>query len=104
MPLVAVCALADIEVGGIRRAALPDGTFAALYNVDGEIYATADACTHGAASLAEDGALDGHIVECSWHFGSFDIRSGAPCASPCTVPLKTYAVEIIDGIVHLDMK
>jgi len=88
----------------MRREALPDGTFVALYNVDGQIYATADACTHGAASLSEEGTLDGHIIECSWHFGRFDVRSGDVRASPCTVALKTYPVQVIDGVVNLDLE
>jgi p-cumate 2,3-dioxygenase ferredoxin subunit len=98
----ALCRADDIPPGTIRQASLPDGTVIALYNVDGRIYATADACTHGAASLAEDGFLDGTIVECSWHHGSFDVTTGEPCASPCVVALKTYIVEIVDGIVNVE--
>jgi p-cumate 2,3-dioxygenase ferredoxin subunit len=100
--MVAVCPVEDIPPGSIRQETLPDGTIVALYNVDGQIYATADACTHGAASLSEDGFLDGRIVECSWHFGSFDVTTGEPCSSPCTIALRTYKVEIIDGVVSVE--
>ncbi len=103
MPLHTVCALSEIPADTIKQAALKDGAKIALYNVDGKVYATADACTHGAASLSEDGILDGQIVECSWHFGRFDVTTGEPCASPCTIPLKTYRVEIVDGIVSVEV-
>jgi p-cumate 2,3-dioxygenase ferredoxin subunit len=81
---------------------LPDETVIALYDVDDRIHATVDECTHGAASLSEDGFLDGKPIECSWHFGSFDVTTGEPCSSPCTVALKTYSVEIIDGVVNVE--
>jgi p-cumate 2,3-dioxygenase ferredoxin subunit len=97
-----LCRLEDIPVGAIRQEFLPDGTLIALYNVDGRIYATADTCTHAAASLSEDGTLKGQIVECGWHNGCFDVTTGEPCASPCTVALKTYRVDVVDGVVNIE--
>ena len=102
MGLVALCPVTAISIGAIRKEIHPDGTAVALFNVDGRIYATSDVCTHGAASLSEDGALDGNIVECGWHFGSFNVATGEPHASPCTVPLKTYAVQVIDDVVTVE--
>lgn len=101
--LVVLCPVDAIEVGTIRKEILPDGTPIALYNVEGTIFATDDTCTHGAASLAEEGVLEGNVVECSWHFGRFDVRTGEPCASPCAVPLKTYRVVITDGVVNVEI-
>ncbi len=101
--LVVLCPVDAIEAGAIRKETLPDGTPIALYNVDGTIFATDDTCTHGAASLADDGVLEGKVVECSWHFGRFDVTTGEPCASPCVVPLKTYRVVIADGIVSVEI-
>ena len=97
-----LCAAADIVEGQIRAEFLPDGRVVALYKVDGEIFATDDACTHGAASLSGEGTLRGRIVECSWHNGCFDVATGEACASPCSVALKTYPVKIVNGVVHLE--
>jgi p-cumate 2,3-dioxygenase ferredoxin subunit len=99
---VLVGAIADFPDGEIRRAAMPDGTTLAIYNVDGTIYATADLCTHGEASLSEEGTLTGKIVECPWHFGTFDVTSGKPTGMPCTVALKTFAVKIIEESVYVE--
>jgi p-cumate 2,3-dioxygenase ferredoxin subunit len=99
---IALCPAGEVPLGGIRQELLPDGTLIALYNVEGTIYATADSCTHAAASLSEDGTLNGRIVECSWHQGSFDVATGEPCASPCTVALRTYPVKVVDGVIHLE--
>ncbi|MDB5871618.1 MAG: ferredoxin [Ramlibacter sp.] len=98
---VALCDAGDIAEGEMRAEFLPDGTVIALYKVEGEIYATDDACTHGAASLSEDGTLRGKVVECSWHNGCFDVTTGEPCASPCSVALKTYPVTVVDGVVNV---
>jgi p-cumate 2,3-dioxygenase ferredoxin component len=100
--MTALCPEAEVAEGTIKQEMLEDGTLIALYRVEGRIYATADTCTHGGSSLSEEGRLEGHIIECAWHAGRFDIRTGEVCASPCTVPLHTYAVSIVGGMVHVE--
>jgi p-cumate 2,3-dioxygenase ferredoxin subunit len=94
--------IATFPEGEIRLASMPDGTNLAIYNVGGTIYATADLCTHGEASLSEEGILTGNIVECPWHFGTFDVTDGKPTGMPCTVPLKTFAVKVIEDNVYVE--
>lgn len=96
-----LCGVADVGDGGIVSAVLPDGRRVAIYLVDGEAYATDDRCTHGNSSLSEEGCLDGHIVECGMHLGTFDVRTGEAVGPPCTKALRTYAVVIRDGQVML---
>jgi naphthalene 1,2-dioxygenase system ferredoxin subunit len=76
------------------------GQDVALFHVEGCVYATQDLCTHGRASLA-DGYLIGDEVECPLHQGMFNVRTGAATAPPCIEPLKTYAVEVREGVIHL---
>lgn len=90
--IVALCAAADVEPGEIVQGVLPGGHTLAVYNVDGDFYITDDTCTHGEASLAEDGMLEGDEVECTWHFGRFKVATGEACAMPCTIPLRTWPV------------
>jgi len=73
----------------------------AVFNLGGEFYVTDDTCTHGFASLSA-GIIDGGIIECPWHGGTFDIRSGTPVDHPCTVPLNTYRTVMKDGAVWID--
>lgn len=40
----------------------------ALYNIDGEIFATDNICTHAQAVLS-DGWLEGDVIECPLHAG-----------------------------------
>ncbi|MCA1454245.1 non-heme iron oxygenase ferredoxin subunit [Bradyrhizobium sp. BRP22] len=94
--------LNEFPPGEVRQATLPDGTNIAVYNVDGAIYATADLCTHGEASLSEEGILTGKIVECPWHFGTFDVTNGQPTGMPCTVALKTFRVKLSEEDVYVE--
>ena len=71
-----------------------------LYNLEGTIYATHDICTHGNANLSEGFVVSGHI-ECPFHQGMFDIRTGEASAAPCTVAIKTYPVKVEAGVVWL---
>lgn len=97
--LTALCAAADVAPGSIHQAMLDSGHLLAIYQVEGEWFVTDDTCTHGAASLSEEGTLHGHVVECSWYNGRFDVRSGEACAMPCTEPLRSWPVQIVDGQV-----
>ena len=67
----------------------------AVYRVADMYYVTDDHCTHGPGSLSE-GYLDGHRIECDFHNGAFDIRTGEVLTPPCMVPVKTYRV-VLEG-------
>ena len=100
---IILCAVDAVVEGEIKQAALPDGSHVALYRVAGQIYATADMCTHGEASLSEEGILTGKIVECTFHFGTFDVTTGEPTSMPCEIPLKVYPVRVIDEQVCIEV-
>jgi p-cumate 2,3-dioxygenase ferredoxin component len=99
--LVLICAADDLVDGNIRKFILGDGAEVALAKVSGQYYAFADRCTHGEASLSEDGELREHVVECGWHCGQFDITTGRAIAAPCTIDLKTYSVVMKDGFIFI---
>ena len=100
---VALCGVDEVAEGEIKQASLPDGAYVALYRVGDAIYATADTCTHGEASLSEEGILTGKTVECTFHFGTFDVTTGEPTGMPCEIPLKTYPVKVIDDQVCIEV-
>ncbi|MET0135496.1 MAG: bifunctional 3-phenylpropionate/cinnamic acid dioxygenase ferredoxin subunit [Kibdelosporangium sp.] len=96
--MIPVCAAADIPLGEAVRV---DGEVPiAVFNVDGELYAIDDTCTHQDASLA-DGWLDGRTVECPLHASCFDLRTGKPTGPPAKVPVRTHQVVVQDGFVHV---
>ncbi len=76
----------------------------AVFRLGNEFFVVDDTCTHGDASLSDGEVLPSGEVSCPFHGGTFDIRSGAPCKYPCTVPIKTYKVRVIDGFVWADLE
>ena len=78
------------------------GKSIALYQVEGEIYATDNICTHGNARLC-DGFLEGHEIECPLHQGKFDIRNGKAMCAPLTEDVRTYPVKIDGNRVFVDL-
>jgi naphthalene 1,2-dioxygenase system ferredoxin subunit len=65
----------------------------ALYEVDGEVYASDNRCTHGDALLS-DGFLEGNQIECPFHQGRFDICTGKALCAPLTEDIRVYPVRI----------
>jgi len=64
-----------------------------LANVDGEIYAVDDMCTHEDSSLSL-GCLKGELVYCTLHGSRFNVRTGKPMEEPATEALQRYKVRI----------
>jgi nitrite reductase/ring-hydroxylating ferredoxin subunit len=100
---VRLCATDALDEDSMCQVALPGRLPVAVYRVEGRFYVTDDTCTHGKASLADEGELEGHCVTCTWHDGRFDIRTGAPLCAPCTEPIRTYPALIEDEAVHIDL-
>ena len=89
-----VAATADLGAGDMIQVTIGKKSIA-LYNLDGRYYATDAFCTHGHALLTE-GYIDGALVECPMHGGTFDIATGKAVGQPCVTPLATYVVRV-DG-------
>lgn len=70
-----------------------NGREIALYDVEGEIYATDNICTHGHARMS-DGFLEGREIECPLHQGKFDVCTGKALCAPLTENIRTYPVRI----------
>ncbi|MFC5994347.1 bifunctional 3-phenylpropionate/cinnamic acid dioxygenase ferredoxin subunit [Pseudonocardia hispaniensis] len=100
MAWVRACGVSEIKPGeAVRIDAEPP---VAVFNIDGEFFATADTCTHEEASLA-DGYVDGAQVECAWHFAKFCLRTGRALSLPATEDLATYRVRVADDAVFIDI-
>lgn len=92
---IAVARASELPSGSGKRVYL--GTEAvAVFNVGGTFFAVSDRCTHGRASLSEGRVVDASacILECPWHGGRFDLKTGRPTGGPPNAPLKTYRVKL----------
>ena len=87
-----VCARAELLPGEYKIAYDGDVPIA-VYNIDGELYAIEDVCTHDGGELA-GGALHGFAVECPRHGARFDLRTGAVLAPPAYEPVAKFPVKM----------
>jgi naphthalene 1,2-dioxygenase system ferredoxin subunit len=94
-------ALADVPQGDVIGV-LVAGKDIALYEVEGQVFATDNICTHGHARMS-DGFLEGHEIECPLHQGKFDVCSGKALCAPLTEDIKTYVVRIENRRVMLKL-
>jgi nitrite reductase/ring-hydroxylating ferredoxin subunit len=98
---IELCGADEVEPGNALKVETGDLTLA-VFNVDGEYYVTDDLCTHGPGSLSE-GYIEDDVVECNFHNGQFNIRTGEVVSPPCMVPVKTYPTVVEDGSVFIDV-
>jgi biphenyl 2,3-dioxygenase ferredoxin component len=98
---IELCSVAEVEPGNALRVERGELTLA-VFNVEGEFFVTDDACTHGPGSLSE-GYMEGDVVECNFHNGQFNIKTGEVVAPPCMVPVKTYRTLVEDGKVFIEI-
>jgi nitrite reductase/ring-hydroxylating ferredoxin subunit len=100
---IELCNAGDIAAGTALKVELEkQGLTLAIFNVDGEFYVLDDMCTHGPGSLSE-GFIDGDVVECNFHNGQFNIRTGEVVLPPCMVPVKTYPATVENGKVVIEV-
>jgi chlorite dismutase/nitrite reductase/ring-hydroxylating ferredoxin subunit len=89
-----VASVDEVRPGQSKRVYL-DTDAVAVFNVQGTYYAVSDRCTHGRASLSEGKVDRGTcVLECPWHGGRFDLKTGVPTAGPPTVPVKTFEIKV----------
>ncbi len=98
---VELCSADDVAVGAALKVEA-HGLTLAVFNVDGEYYVTDDLCTHGPGSLSE-GYIEGDVVECNFHNGQFNIRTGEVVSPPCMIPVMTYPTKLENGKVVIEI-
>lgn len=98
---IELCSTSDVDVGAALKVET-HGLVLAVFNLDGSFYVTDDTCTHGPGSLSEGYICDG-TVECDFHNGAFDIKTGAVVAPPCMIPLKTYPTHVEADKVYAEI-
>jgi nitrite reductase/ring-hydroxylating ferredoxin subunit len=74
-----------------------NGVPVAVFNIEGQFYATHNECTHAGGPLSE-GEIEGHTVICPWHFSCFDLTTGAATCGPAREAVKTFKV-VVEGEV-----
>jgi 3-phenylpropionate/trans-cinnamate dioxygenase ferredoxin subunit len=73
-----------------------------LCNVNGQIWAVANVCSHDGGTLGE-GQLLGDQIECPRHGARFDVRTGEVKSLPAVVPIPTYSVIVQGEDIYVDV-
>jgi nitrite reductase (NADH) small subunit len=96
--LVTVARVEDVPPGTARLVKAGDRELA-LFNVEGEFYATQGQCLHLKGPLG-DGELEGPVVTCPWHGWQYDVRTGEN-EFDRALQLETFEVVVENGDVKI---
>ena len=92
----------EIPVGASKQVDF-EGEPVLLVNVEGEIFAISDRCSHADTSLST-GEVKGHQIMCPHHGAKFDLRTGEAFTVPAVAPVESFEVHVEDGELFLEEK
>ena len=98
---VKVADLIDVPEG-TPKAVKVDGRSIALFQHQGNIYATDNQCPHMGYPLTRGRVRNG-VLTCDWHGWSYDMRGGGCFTGGCD-DLDTFPVEVRDGVIYIDVR
>ena len=103
MTWVEVCPVGELPPGEMKLVRT-ETVDVGVYNIDGELRALEDRCSHDDGPLCE-GAWDPDegLVICPRHGSNFDIRTGEALTLPAFEPVETYPVRVQDGTVEVEV-
>ena len=96
--LFTVARVEDVPPGTARAFKASDRELA-LFNLDGEFYATQGRCLHLKGPLG-DGELEGPVVTCPWHGYQYDVRTGEN-EFDRALQLETFEAVVEDGEIKV---
>lgn len=99
---VKIAAVQDVPPGTMKTV-IQGGLRIALANMDGEIFAIDDTCTHQQCSLGSEGFLDGGVVTCGCHGAQFDVTNGQVLALPATQSVRSYRTKVEGNDIFIEL-
>jgi len=97
---VKVASISEIPAGEMKIVE-SDGQEIAIANLNGEFVAFQNECTHRGGPLGE-GILVNDVVECPFHAGQFNVRTGEVVSAPPSEPIATFDVQVEGDDVKVD--
>jgi len=96
---VDVCPAAELAPGA-HRVVDVDGARVAVFNLDGELHAIEDVCTHDGGELT-GGSVEGEEIVCPRHGARFCLRTGEALSAPAYEPTAKLPVRVENGTVQV---
>ena len=104
MPLVDVVPADELPPGSMKLVAAAPGRYVGVYNCGGTLYAIEDRCSHDDGPLCEgDWDQSTCTVVCPRHGSAFELATGRPLSLPAYEPVETFPVQIVDGMIRVDI-
>ena len=101
MAELTVCPVEELPPGSMKLVHAGEISVG-VYNVNGELYALEDRCSHDDGPLVEgDWEPAEGVVICPRHGATFDIRTGKALTLPAYLPVETFPVRIDQGLVKV---
>ena len=101
MPELDVCPVEELPPGEVKIVRAGEIAIG-VYNADGELYAIEDRCSHDDGPLAEgDWDPEELVAICPRHGSRFDIQTGKALSLPAYLPVETFPVRVVEGIVKV---
>ena len=83
---------------GDRRSVCVDDLPALLIRIKDEYFVIEDICSHDGQPLTE-GLLTDSSIECPRHGAKFNLSTGDALCMPATKRIRTFNVEVRDGVI-----
>jgi 3-phenylpropionate/trans-cinnamate dioxygenase ferredoxin subunit len=101
--LIDICPVEELPPGAMRLVEWEDLEIG-VFNCAGDLLAIEDRCSHDNGNLVE-GELDETdcTIECPRHGSKFDLRTGNPVNLPAYVPVDTFPVSVLDGVIKIEV-
>ena len=96
---IITCELRDLPPSSMKRFDR-NANRILLANIDNQIFAVDDTCTHEDASLST-GSLSGDLVKCPLHGSRFCVKDGRALEEPAETSLKCYPTRVRKGNVEI---
>jgi nitrite reductase/ring-hydroxylating ferredoxin subunit len=97
---IKLCATIEVSPGEMRQYDLKEEEVLVV-NLNGLLYCLEGRCSHAGAPLYE-GALEGDVLTCPWHYSQFKIIDGSVLRGPAKKPLHLYRTEIRNGQIYVE--
>jgi 3-phenylpropionate/trans-cinnamate dioxygenase ferredoxin component len=103
VPELDVCPVEELPPGEVKIVRAGEISIG-VYNARGELYAIEDRCSHDDGPLAEgDWEPEELVAICPRHGSRFDIRTGKALSLPAYLPVETFPVRVVDGVVKVSV-
>lgn len=96
-----VAGTSECQPGELRNV-MAEGLAIVLANVDGDVYALEDQCSHDEFPLSDGELEDGDVV-CTYHGARFDACTGKNKSLPAIRPVRSFPVEIRGDDIYVDV-